>query len=64
MIEVRTNELEGTEEVVITFEDDWQDWVWEDIEWSAEAEAEWQKLEELPDYEDVLEWQGKGWLWE
>jgi hypothetical protein len=36
----------------------------EDIEWSAEAEAEWQKLEELPDYEDVLEWQGKGWLWD
>ncbi len=34
------------------------------VEWSAEAEAEWQSLEELPSYEDVLEWQGKGWLWE
>lgn len=51
--------------------DDVNDWVWEnpegwekDLEWSAEAEAEWQKLEELPDYEDVLEWQGKGWLWD
>jgi len=34
------------------------------VEWSAEAEAEWQQMEELPSYEDVLEWQGKGWLWE
>lgn len=51
--------------------DDVNDWVWEnpedwnvDIEWSEEDEAEWQKLDELPSIEDVLEWQGKGWLWD
>lgn len=42
------------------FEDDVNDWVWE----NPEADLEWEEMDELPSIEDVLEWQGKGWLWE
>lgn len=45
------------------------------VEWIEETDAYvlseeddddllWEELDELPSYEDVLEWQGKGWLWD
>lgn len=39
--------------------DDVNDWVWENPEgWELEEE------DSGPTWEDVQEWQGKGWLWE
>lgn len=47
-----------------------ENWVWvnppeseEDFEFDDDF-WEWEEADELPSHEDVLEWQGKGWLWE
>lgn len=42
-----------------------ENWVWVNPPLDEDGqELDWEDLDELPSREDVLEWQGKGWLWE